>query len=131
MARRNRAGRSDAGITTVELSVVAPLLIIWIMLVVQGALWWHAKQVADAAVAEAVDVAQLSDNTAADGEAAALDWLAQSGNLTNTSVSVDRSADRVTVTVQGDAPQLVPGWDWGVTAQAEGPVERFIPESER
>ena len=33
--------------------------------------------------------------------------------------------------VHGDAPQLVPGIEWSVTARSEAPVERFIPEPER
>jgi Flp pilus assembly protein TadG len=129
--RRRRARRDDRGLVTVELTIVAPLVLWWLMLMVQYGLWWHAKQVADAAAAEAVDVAQTLDGTAADGEDAALDFLAQSGNLDNVSVSVDRGTDVVAVEVQGDAPQLVPGWDWGVTARSQAPIERPIPLDER
>jgi Flp pilus assembly protein TadG len=129
--RRRRGRRDDRGLVTVELTIVAPLVLWWLMLIVQYGLWWHAKQVADAAAAEAVDVAQTLDGTAADGEDAALDFLAQSGNLDNVSVSVDRGTDVVAVEVQGDAPQLVPGWDWSVTARSQAPIERPIPRDER
>jgi len=129
--RRRRARRDDRGLVIVELTIVAPLVLWWLMLMVQYGLWWHAKQVADAAAAEAVDVAQTLDGTAADGEDAALGFLAQSGNLDNVSVSVDRGTDVVDVEVQGDAPRLVPGWDWGVTARSQAPIERPIPLDER
>jgi Flp pilus assembly protein TadG len=129
--RRRRAWRGDRGLVTVELTVVAPLLLWWLMLIVQYGLWWHAKQVADAAAAEAADVAQTLDGTAADGQEAALGFLAESGNLTGISVSVDRGTDIVAVEVQGNAPQLIPGWDWGVTARSQAPIERPIPQAER
>jgi hypothetical protein len=42
------------------------------------------------------------------------------------------STDRtVSVEVRGDAPQLDPGFSWSVTARAEAPVERFVPEPDR
>jgi len=129
--RRGRCRSDDRGLVAVELTIVAPLLLWWLMLIVQYGLWWHAKQVADAAAAEAVDVAQTPDGTAADGEEAARSFLDESGNLTGVSVSVDRGTDVVTVEVQGDAPQLVPGWGWGVTARSQAPVERPIPQAER
>lgn len=131
MTRRRRDRRDDRGLVSTELTIVVPLLVWWLMLIVQFALWWHAKQVADAAAAEAVDVAQTVEGTAADGEAAALSLLDTSGNLSSVSVSVDRGADVVTAEVQGEAPKLVPGWGWGVTARSQAPVERPLPASER
>lgn len=131
MTRRRRRGGDDRGLTTVELTIVAPLLFWWVMLIVQYGLWWHAKQVANAAAAEAVDVAQTPDGTASGGDAAARDFLAESGNLRNVEVTVDRGTEAVTAQVQGDAPQLVPGWSWGVTARSQAPVERFVPAGER
>ena len=47
-----------------------------------------------------------------------------------TGVDVDTRAVTA-VQVQGDAPQLVPGWSWGVTAQSEADVERYRTEAER
>lgn len=117
--------------TALQLAIAAPLLLWWLMLIVQYGLWWHAKQVADGAAAEAVDVAQVPDGTAADGEAAARDYLAEAGNLRHIEVAVERGTDVVTAHVQGDAPRLVPGWNWGVTARSQAAVERFIPEGQR
>jgi Flp pilus assembly protein TadG len=127
MKRRAQRRPSDRGMTALELTLVAPLLLWWIMLIVQYGLWWHAKQVANAAAAEAVDVTQTPTGTAEDGEMAARAYLAQAGNLTNTMIAVDRGATDVSVQVQGDAPQLVPGWSWGVTAESQAPVEEFTP----
>jgi Flp pilus assembly protein TadG len=133
MRRRDpaHARHDDRGLSTLQLTIAAPVLIWWLMLIVQYGLWWHAKQVADGAAAEAVDVAQTPTGTAAAGETAARAFLGQAGNLDDISVIVERGTDVVRVQVQGDAPQLVPGWSWGVTARSQASVERFVPESER
>jgi Flp pilus assembly protein TadG len=117
--------------TTIQVAILFPAVLLWLMLIVQYGLWWHAKQVANAAAAEAVDAAQVSDGSAAEGEAAASRYLAQSGNLDNITVTVDRQPTVVVAEVRGDAPQLVPGFSWSVTARSQAPVERFIPEPER
>lgn len=117
--------------TTIQVAILFPVILFWLMLIVQYGLWWHAKQVANAAAAEAVDAAQIETGTAGDGEAAAQSYLDQSGNLDNITVLVDRSPTVVTAEVRGEAPQLVPGFTWSVTARSEAPVERFIPEPER
>lgn len=117
--------------TTTQVAVVFPALLFWIMLIVQFGLWYHAKQVADAAAAEAADAAQVVGATDLDGETAADAVLAQSGNLHDVTIEVDRTVDRVVVTIQGSSPRLVPGFAWEVTGRADAPVERFVPEDER
>ena len=126
-----RRVRDERGMTTIQVAILFPVVLFWIMLIVQYGLWWHAKQVANAATAEAVDAAQVSTGSARDGEDAAASYLAQSGNLDNITVTVSREPTVVTVEVRGEAPQLVPGFAWSVTARSTAPVERFIPEPER
>ena len=126
-----RRVRDERGMTTIQVAILFPVVLFWIMLIVQYGLWWHAKQVVNAAAAEAVDAAQVSTGSARDGEDAAASYLAQSGNLDNITVTVSREPTVVTVEVRGDAPQLVPGFAWSVTARSTAPVERFIPEPER
>lgn len=126
-----RRVRDERGMTSIQVAILFPVVLFWIMLIVQYGLWWHAKQVANAAAAEAVDAAQVSSGTARDGEDAASSYLAQSGNLDNVTITVSREPTVVTVEVRGDAPQLVPGFEWSVTARSTAPVERFIPEPER
>jgi hypothetical protein len=123
--------RGEAGLTSTELAVLMPVVIALVLVPVQVGLWWHAKQVADAAARQAVDVAQVVGATEADGEAAAQRFLDAAGNINQPAVSVTRSAETVTVEVSGRAPRLLPGFDWRVTARASAPVERFIPEPDR
>lgn len=117
--------------TTIQVAILFPVVLFWLMLIVQYGLWWHAKQVANAAAAEAVDAAQVETGTAGEGRAAAAGYLNESGNLTSITILVNREPTMVTAEVRGDAPQLVPGFSWSVTARSQAPVERFIPEPER
>lgn len=126
-----RRSHDDRGLTSTQLAVLMPALIFWIMLTVQYGLWFHARQVAGAATAEAVDAAQVPSGTADGGEQAARSFLAQSGNLNDLQVVVDRTAELVSVEITGRAPQLVPGISWSVTARAESPVERFVEQPDR
>ena len=127
----SRGRRDERGMTTIQVAILFPVVLFWIMLIVQYGLWWHAKQVANAAAAEAVDAAQVSTGTARDGEDAAASYLAQAGNLDNVTITVTREPATVTAEIHGDAPRLVPGFAWSVTARGAAPVERFIVEPER
>jgi hypothetical protein len=117
--------------TTSQVAILFPAVLFWIMLIVQYGLWWHAKQVADAAAAEAAAATRVPTGTEDDGIAAARAFLAQAGNLDDVEITVDRAPMTVIVAVSGDAPQLVPGFSWTVNAVAEVPVEQFLDLSER
>lgn len=121
----------EAGATTTELAVLMPVLIVMLLAPIQVGLWWHARHVADAAVEEALDVAQVEASNEAEGRNAALELLAQAGNLRDASVVVRRGVDDVVAEVRGRSPQVVPFIDWGVISRAGGPIERFVPEAER
>lgn len=119
------------GLTSTELAVVMPVIIALVLVPFQVALWWHARQVAEAAAREGLDAAQVVTATEADGVRAAEWFLDAAGNITEPEVSVTRTADTVIVSVTGRAPRILPGFDWQVAARASGPVERFIPEPDR
>ncbi len=123
--------RGERGITTVQVAILFPAVLFWLMLIVQYGLWWHGKQVANAAAADAVDAAQVAGGTEADGDRAARRFLGQSGNLTDVSILVERDADTVVAEVNGSAPRLVVGFDWSVAARSQAPVERYVPQDER
>jgi len=123
--------RGDTGMTTSQVAILFPAVLFWIMLIVQYGLWWHAKQVVNAAAIEAVDAAQVPAGSEAQGDRAARSFLSQTGNLSQVTVTVERTPAFVTAEVTGNAPQLVPGFAWSVTARSQGPVERFIPEPDR
>lgn len=120
-----RSRRRDDGLSSVELAILMPVLLFWVLLIVQFGLWWHAKQVAVAAATAAVDVARLPDGSAPAGQAEAADVLASAGHLGAPSIDVSRTSTVVAATVAGNAPRLVPGFAWRVAARATAPVERF------
>ncbi len=113
--------------TTVQIAILFPAVLLWLLLIVQYGLWWHGKQVAAAAAAEAIDAAQAPDGSEEDGTQAAQRFLAGSGNLSDVTISVSRGPEEVTAEVQGRAPQLIPGFTWSVTSRSHGPIERFVP----
>ena len=129
MVKRRR--KAEDGLTSTELAVIMPVLILLILVPFQVALWWHADQVAVAAAREAVDAAQVATATEEDGIRAAEWFLDAAGNITEPQVTVTRTTETVSGEVTGRAPRLLPGFDWQVTARAAGPIERFIPEPDR
>lgn len=126
-------GRDDAeaGLIASQLAVVMPALLLVIMLAVQFGLWAHATQLADAAADTAAATAALPDTTIGDGHTAATSLLAQAGNLTDVTVTVDRDEVQVVAVVTGVAPQVVPGIRWSVSAQAAAAREVFIRQGDR
>ena len=119
--------RGDHGSATVELAVTIPLLAFLLVSVVQLGVWFHARQVAAGAARQAVEASRRSGGTSANGEAAMFAWLAQAGDdtLRVTGVQI-RDGDVVTVTVTGDALDVIPG-PWSVSATARGPKEEPTP----
>jgi Flp pilus assembly protein TadG len=132
---RPRRLRGDDGAATTELVLVAPALLIFILLIVQAALWFHATSVASSAAQDGAHDASLLDATVEEGEQTAqrlLDTLAD-GLILNTAVGgqVVDDGDRVRMTVTGDIVSVlaIPGVDLSVSVHevAETPVEQFRP----
>lgn len=127
--RAHRLRHNEAGVTSTEVAIVMPVLLIVILFVFQIALFWHAKQAADTAAEEAVDAAQVATASAADGHAGANTIISQAGNLRNVAVVVDRNTATglVTVIVTAQATAIIPFGSWNVQATAQAPIEEFRP----
>lgn len=123
--------QGEDGVAATQLAVVMPAVLLLIMLTVQFGLWAHASQLANAAADAAATAAALPDGTDEAGRDAATQLLRQAGNLTATTVDVDRGSELVSVVVTGTAPQVAPGFRWSVTAHAAAPIERFVPQGQR
>ena len=127
----SRRGRGTAGEVTGAV-LLLPVVVTMVFLVIHAALVYHARSVVAAAAEDAARVAQAEGGTAARGRAVAGEVLRGSdGLLPAPSVHVERSATTVTVTVSGQVRGPIPWLRPTVTASAGGPVERFVPESER
>jgi hypothetical protein len=116
--------RDDRGAATLEITVL--LLIFG---VVQGALYYHARDVALAAAADGLTAARARSGSAEDGRRAAAAFLDRAGGrdvLPAADVDAVRSGASATVTVTGRAVSLLPGLPgWSISQTASGPVERF------
>jgi hypothetical protein len=114
--------------------VVFPAVLLATFGLVQGALYYHARDLALAAATDGLTAARSRTGSSDDGQRAAAGFLARAGgadSLTAASVVSIRSPTTATVTVSGHAISLVPGLPgWSITQTASGPVERFTTEGQ-
>jgi Flp pilus assembly protein TadG len=122
---------SDRGSATLGLVVVFPAFLALLLLVVQAALLAHARNVALAAAQEGLRDARLLEGSRQAGELRARNFLAASGGslFTGSEVTAVRSTDTASVRVSGEALSLLPAVTLRVQQVAEGPVERFVPDT--
>ena len=122
MPRRDEEGQT-------ELVIVFPVAMLVILMLLQAALWFLGRSVAQDAAQDGARTAALLGGSAAAGEQAARSDLAQLAGptLSSTSVNATRSAGVAQVTVSGRAESLVPGFSLTVSASAAQPVEKFRP----
>jgi len=127
--RRAATGSGDRGSVSAETAVVLPALLVLILLVVQTALYAHARNLSQSAAQEGLRSARLRAGSAAAGQSAATAFLAATAGtlLTSPTVSAARSPTMATVTVDGHATSVVPFVSLTVHSTAAGPVERFVP----
>ena len=105
------------------------LLALLIFGVIQYAVDEHAEQAAQAAASLALATARAQNGTAHEGQAAGQQLLAGlTGAIHDTSITVDRTATRVTVHVTGHVDTLL-GLTQTITVTAAGAVETFEPNA--
>lgn len=117
----------DRGAVTTQLVLVVPLVLLLSLLVVQFALAWHARHIAQYAAQRALAAARVEDGTAGDGQAQARHSIDTLGAriLTRPTVTVDRTPARTSVRVEGSVIPVVPGMHLHVAGTASGPTERL------
>ena len=128
--RRLRKGtRPEAGASSLELLVFFPLLLLIILVTVQVALSWYGNEVAMTAARETARSLRTGshDSAALAAEASGVAYAASTGGSGLTDVVVDaRATDtEVTVTVSGEAMDIVGGLAPRVNATVTSPVEEF------
>jgi hypothetical protein len=111
------------------MAVLFPAVLFATFGLIQGALYYHARDVALAAATDGLTAARARTGSSTEGRAAATSFLQRAGGadvLQGASVTADRTAVTATVTVTGRTMSLVPGLPgWSVSQTASGPVERF------
>jgi Flp pilus assembly protein TadG len=134
MTLRRAAERGDRGASAIELSIVAPVILLLIFFTVQVALWLYGRNVALQAAREGVstlrlvgeneDIPAAESRTEADTEAYATKVGAQSLLKPLATARFNETTGRVRVTVTGHVVSLV-GLDLTVSRSATGEIERF------
>lgn len=127
--------RGHRGASALELTLVAPGLLVFIFLTIQAGLYFYGRAVAEQAAREGVSklrlaqTEQLSDAVRADVQTAVEAYAVAVGRETllqpEATTTYDAESGKVSVTVTGDVITLVPGLDLTITQQVFGEIERF------
>ncbi|GIH70457.1 TadE family protein [Sphaerimonospora thailandensis] len=120
----------------IELAMLMPVILAVVLLVVQFTLWFHGRQVADAAAREGARIARAagtSDGWQSGAEAKARQIIQAVGPklLRNAQVQAWEKGDQRGVDVTASAVQVVPllpETTFEVTAHFGGPIECFRPD---
>jgi len=112
-----------------ELVIVFPVAMLLLLILLQAALWFLGRSVAQDAAQDGARAAALLGGGPTAGAQAAKDDLVQLSGpmLSSTSVSVTETGGRVQVRVSGAAESILPGFSLEVSASAAEPVEEFRP----
>ncbi len=119
----------DEGYSVLEAAITLPIIFFLLMVVVQWAIVWHSRNVAQAAAQEALRSAQSYQATAAIGQADGNNYLRQvaPNALAGNCVTVTRTPTTVTVRVHCKVMSVIPFGDYYATETVSGPVERYVP----
>lgn len=134
-ARAGAERTADRGATVVELAMIMPIVLAVVLLIVQMTLWFHGRQVADAAAREGARVARAGGETGweDEAEARATRILRSVGPrlLADATVRAWEEGGLRGVEVTGAAVQvipLLPELTFTVNSRFGGPVECFRPD---
>jgi hypothetical protein len=122
----------DRGSVTLETVIAFPVAMLAVLLTINAALWYHARNTALAAAQEGVRTGRAYRANPGQAGTTALSFARSSGNGFLLSPRVDTSgstATTIVVHVRGSAVSLVPGLHLRVDQVARGPVERFTVPS--
>ncbi|MFD0120179.1 TadE/TadG family type IV pilus assembly protein [Streptomyces virginiae] len=122
-------GHGDRGESSIQMAIVFPFVIVLTVVVVQAAMWFHARSVALTAAREGVAAARTYQSPEDAGAARARETLGRiaGDSLREPTVSTAGSTDTdVRVTVTGSAPSMLPGLSGlSVSQFASAPRERW------
>lgn len=111
------------------MAILFPVALLLILAIVQAGLAWHAHNVLAESAHAGVSAGRVLHARTADAHAAALEFVDRAGNgvVTAPAVHVERTAERISVSVTGTAPRVVPlpGLTLRLSAGASAPVERW------
>ncbi|MBZ6295898.1 pilus assembly protein [Streptomyces olivaceus] len=118
---------NDRGAGSVEVAVLAVVVLMLVFTIIQVGLYYHARKVAQSAARQGVDAGRQVGSSPGDGVAQARGFLTKfGGSVRGASVTSSSStAEEIHITVTGHVATLVPGLELTVTQDAHGPIERW------
>lgn len=115
----------DQGSITVEMAIIAPLILLCLLIIFHIAVWNQASSIAHAASSAALTDARRLEGSETSGTTAAQKILQENSTmLLNSAVSVRVSGETVTVRVTGKSTSFIPGKVSTVSSEVRGPKER-------
>jgi Flp pilus assembly protein TadG len=124
-----RGWRRDDGALILTYVIIVPVFMLAIMVIIQGALWYLAREAALAAARQGVDAARVRGAAVGAGPQAALAFARSdaSGYLLGPSATAQGStATTIQIRVSGHVPTFVPGLAISISQVVQAPAERFI-----
>ncbi len=119
--------RTERGAIAIEFMLVLSMLVVVFLVMLQYAVRAHAHRIATAAAEEGLAAASAYDGSAEDARRTAQKYVDDLGpGLHGAVVTASRSATTARVAVSGEVEQLVPFVTVRVSAEVQGPVERFV-----
>lgn len=128
LQRRHSTPAGERGSSSLELVIVFPAIMLIIFGGITAALFFHARNVAQAAAQEGLREATAVNGTGRAGEQRARQFIDNAGGrdvLQDVTITRDVAANWATVTVEGRSLTLLPGMTLRIEQSATGPVERF------
>jgi Flp pilus assembly protein TadG len=106
----SRRDESDRGSSSVEFAILFPIIVVLLFAGPQLALWYFAREAADAAAHAGARAASVSGAAGGAGQEAADQYLARlgTGAITRYSVAEQDTATTVTVHVTAEVPNVIP-----------------------
>lgn len=130
LCRGLRLARAESGALVLSYVAVLPFVFLFLMVVVQAAFWFLARDAALAAARQGADAARAMHAPRSAGPAAALAFAraAGGGYLEDPRATANGSSNStVSITVSGHVPSFVPGLIVSVSETAQAPAEQFRP----
>ncbi len=132
--RRPGGPRRDDGALILTYVIIVPVFMLVIMVIIQGALWYLAREAALAAARQGADAARIPGAAPGAGAQAALAFARTdaSGYLLGPAASASASGTAgaatatIQVTVTGHVPTFVPGLVIDISQAVQAPVEKFV-----
>ena len=125
---RRKIREDDGGALILSYVAVLPFVFLFLMVVIQAAFWFLARDTALAAARQGADAARALNAPRSAGPAAALAFVRAvgAGYLQDPRAPASGSSGAtVSITVSGHVPSFVPGLVVSVSETAQAPADEF------